>query len=98
VSTPFGSIRVKRLEMSLGQRNEPVTYWAMIGEFQSFGGIDKKLTEMRYGLKGVIPDGLLFRVSSIGTDTDRSFRDHEEFIGALLESISWEARKRLAGI
>lgn len=98
VSTPFGSIRVKRLEMTLGQRHEPVTYWAMIGEYQSFGGVDKKLTEMRYGLKGVIPDGLLFRVSSIGADTDRSFRDHEVFIGALLESITGEARKRLAGI
>lgn len=98
VSTPYGSIQVKRLEMALGQRHEPVTYWTMIGEYQSFGGVDKKLNEMRYGMKGVVPDGLLFRVSSIASNSDTAFHDHEEFVATLLGSVSQDARKRLAGL
>lgn len=98
IGTPFGSIRAKQLEMVLGDRHEAVTYWTMIGEYATLGGADKKLNEMRYGLHGVIPDGLLFRVSSIGHDLESAYRDHEEFIGALIETMKPEARKRLAGI
>lgn len=96
--TPFGTIQVKQLEMVLGQRREFVTYWTMIGEFQSIGKMDKKLKEIRYSLKDLIPDGLLFRVSSIGGDADRAFRDHRAFVDALLGVVSQEARKRLAGV
>lgn len=98
LATPFGAIQVKRLEMTLGQRHEPVTYWTVIGEHATLGGTDKKLNEMRYSLKGVIPDGLLFRVSSIGRETGSAYRDHEEFVGALLGALTPEARKRLAGL
>lgn len=96
--TPFGTIQVKQLEMVFGQRREFVTYWTMIGEFQSIGKIDKKLKEMRYSLKDLIPDGLLFRVSSIGGDADQALHDHGAFVVALLGAVSQETRKRLAGI
>lgn len=98
LQTAFGPIQVKRLEMVLGQRNEPVTYWTMIGEHATLGGTGKKLSEMRYSLKGIIPDGLLFRVSSIGANPENAYRDHEEFIGALLAALSPESRKRLSGL
>jgi EpsI family protein len=98
LETPFGRIEVKRLEMVLGQRHEPVTYWTMIGEHATLGGTGKKLSEMRYSLKGIIPDGLLFRVSSIGRDSAEAYRDHEEFVGALLAALTPEARKRLSGL
>lgn len=98
INTPYGPIRVKRLEMVLGQRLEPITYWTMIGEHQSLGGIDKKLNEMRYSLRGAIPDGLLFRVSSMGRETEIAQRDHEEFIEALLGVLSAETKQRLAGL
>ena len=75
LGTSFGPIEVKRLEMVLGQRNEPVTYWTMIGEHATLGGTGKKLNEMRYSLKGIIPDGLLFRVSSVGRETEIAYRD-----------------------
>ncbi len=98
LATPFGSIQVKRLEMTLGQRHELVTYWTVIGEYATLGGTGKKLNEMRYSLKGVIPDGLLFRVSTIGQDTEGAYRDHGEFVGALLGALAPVARKRLAGL
>lgn len=98
IDTSFGTIRVKRLEMVQGQRHEPVTYWTMVGGYPSLGGIDKKLNEMRYSLRGAIPDGLLFRVSSIGQGTETAYRSHEEFIDALLGTVNTETRQRLAGL
>jgi EpsI family protein len=98
VITPFGTIKVKQLEMVLSQRHESVTYWTMIGDHLSFGGVDKKLNEMRYGLRGIIPDGLLFRVSSIAHDPETAYRGHEDFISALMLALRPEARHRLAGL
>ena len=45
-----------------------MTYWTMIGSKTALG-VEKKIAEMRYGMKGIIVDGLLFRVSSIDRDS-----------------------------
>lgn len=98
IVTPHGVIRAKRLEMAMGPRNEPITYWTMVGEHQAGKGMQKKLTEMKYSLKGVIPDGMLVRMSSISGNPEQAYRDHEAFIGALIEALSPQARQRLAGL
>jgi EpsI family protein len=92
------SIPVRRLETQLGQqRHEPVTYWAVIGEIPIRGGTDKKLAEMRYGMIGQIPDGLLFRISSIDPETDQAFEYHERFALALLHAVKLDWRSRFFG-
>ena len=93
-----GSIPVRRLETALNNsRFEPVTYWTMLGDQAQLGGIKKKLAEMRYGLRGQIVDGLLFRVSSINRDSDAAFRSQEVFVGDLLASLPAASRHRLTG-
>lgn len=98
VTLAQGAIPVRRLETIAGQRFEPVTYWTMIGEHATLGGLDKKLTEMRYSLRGQIPDGLLFRVSSISRDSQAAFLLHEGFIGAVLAGLPEGSRTRIAGL
>lgn len=99
LSLPFGDIPVRRLETVLGsQRYEPVTYWTVVGDRATLGGVDKKLIEMSYGLKGVIVDGLLFRVSSIDRDTAQAYALQDQFVGDLLTSLSPAQRRRLAGL
>lgn len=94
-----GNIMVKRLQTSLSNsRVEPVTYWVMIGDQAIIGGAKKKLAEMRYGLKGVIPDGFLFRVSSIDPDNKNAFAMQTTFINELLVEASPEVRYRLSGL
>jgi hypothetical protein len=56
------------------------------------------LIEMRYALHGVIPDGLVFRVSSISRDTAGAFRDQGEFTADLLAVMTPEARRRISGL
>jgi 3-(3-hydroxy-phenyl)propionate hydroxylase len=60
--------------------------------------IRKRLVEMRFALTGRIPDGLLFRVSSIDRDQAHAYALQEQFVTALLDVVSPEARKRLSGL
>lgn len=95
---PEGKVPVKRLDTALGEaRVEPVTYWAMIGDQPELSGLQRRLGELRFVLQGLIPDGLLFRVSSIDTDTQAAYAKQDEFIKALLAHVAPNSRKRLAG-
>lgn len=99
LATPWGAIPVKRLETNLsGERYEPVTYWTTVGDTVAMGNIDKKMAEMRYRLRGQIPDGLLFRVSSIDTDAAGAFTHHTAFVNQLLAALPADSRRRLAGL
>ncbi|MBK8401172.1 MAG: EpsI family protein [Propionivibrio sp.] len=92
------SIPVRQLEMTLGpQRFEPVTYWAIIGEIAIRGGTEKKMAEMKYGLTGEIPDGLLFRVSSIDPNPERAFSNHGKFVMDMERAVVSGWRTRLFG-
>ncbi|MEJ6002096.1 exosortase-associated protein EpsI, B-type [Paucibacter soli] len=92
------SIPARRLETVLGnQRYEPVTYWTVIGETAVRGGTAKKLAEMRYGFRGLIPDGLLFRMSSIERESNRAFSLQDEFAAQLILALSPQARRRIVG-
>lgn len=95
---PQGSIPVKRMETVQGGRFEPLTYWAMVGDYQTLGGISKKVAEMRYGLRGDIPGGLLFRVSSIEHNSVLAFSLHDEFVTAFLNAIEPQFRHRISGL
>lgn len=99
IDLPEGALAVRRLDTQLDAiRIEPVTYWAMVGEQQALGGLDQKLAALRYTLRGQIPDGLLFRVSSIDTHPDAAYRRHDEFIAELLAAAAPGKRRRLAGL
>jgi EpsI family protein len=98
IASSMGSIPVVQLVTSMEKhRIEPVTYWVMIGDIPITQGWKKKLAEMRYGLKGMIPDGLLFRVSSIDQDDRHAFAMHQVFINDILSAMPVVERKRFAG-
>jgi EpsI family protein len=98
LKTAYGSIPARRLFTTLGQRHEPVTYWFTVGDKASPSQIEKRLVEMRFALTGRIPDGMLFRVSSIDLDQKRAYQLQEQFVGELLQAVSREGRKRLSGL
>lgn len=92
------TITARRMQTHLGQRFEPVTYWTVVGDHVTAGGFDKKLTELRYGLRGHIPDGMLVRVSSIDRDTAKAHRVQADFANALVGAIDPTVRSRFAGL
>jgi len=96
--THYGSIEVRRLTTSLGARKEPVTYWLTVGDQIIRSSIDRRIAEIRLGLTGQIPDGLLFRVSSIDDDTQRAFRMQQKFVDDMMAAVPEKARKQLGGL
>jgi EpsI family protein len=97
LSTLFGEIPVRRLFMTRGWRKEPVTVWFRIGD-KAVEGWQRRLVELSYTLTGRIPDGMLFRVSSIDADQTRANQMQDQFINHLLQTQSPAERKRLTGL
>jgi EpsI family protein len=99
LKTTEGNIAVTRIETNLtSQRYEPVTYWTTIGDKVVSNGINKKMNEMRYGFNGEIPDGLLFRISTIDIDTVHAFLVQDAFVRSLAQTLAPMDRKRLMGL
>lgn len=92
------SIPVRRLDTIQGNRREPLTYWTMVGDKAVLGSLDSKLARLSYSVRGDIPDGLVFRVSSISNDTGAAFGIQAQFVAALLEALPPGSRRRLAGL
>ena len=99
IATTAGTLPVNRLETNLAeQRFEPLTYWTTIGNQITPGGMDKRLKELAFGVRGEIPDGLVFRVSSIDHDAAAAFRLQEKFLQALVPVLAPQDRNWLAGL
>lgn len=80
-----------------GIREEPITYWVRIGDKLVRGNIEQGLARLEYGLTGKIPDGILFRVSSIDGNLKNAFAIQNEFINALVSSLGNSERNLLLG-
>lgn len=99
LNTAYGTIPARRLFTTLGNsRPEPVTYWFTVGDKAVQGTTQKRIVDFRYALTGRIPDGLLFRVSSIDPDQPRANEMQDQFINELLNAVTPEERKRLSGL
>jgi EpsI family protein len=96
--TSFGTIDVRRLTTELGSRSEPVTYWLTVGDQVIRNTFDKRVAQIRLGLTGQIPDGLLFRVSSIDSDTTRAFAMQQKFAADMMAAVPVETRRQLSGL
>jgi EpsI family protein len=97
MQTENGVIPVTRILTNLGQRNEPVTYWTVVGDKVFRGGIEKKLVEMGYGLNGQIPDGVLIRISSIDSEASNAFAIQAQFADQMLRALAPKYRQKLNG-
>ena len=98
LKTAFGSIEVRRLSTSLGTRNELITYWLTVGDQVIRSKLDKRIAEIRLGLTGQIPDGLLFRVSSIDNDATRAYSMQQKFIADMMAAVPAKTRQQLSGL
>lgn len=97
LSTQYGELPIKRLVAEQGARHEPITYWVVVGNEQTQFGLRMKLAQMRYTLTGVIPDGMLVRVSSIDQDEKSAYENQTDFIRAMLAGVRSSERERITG-
>ncbi|MBX9660998.1 MAG: EpsI family protein [Nitrospiraceae bacterium] len=97
LATSFGQLPVNKLVAVQGPRTEPITYWITVGDKVARTGLDQKLAQLQYGLTGRIPDGIIFRVSSIDRDENRAYRIQAQFIDEILAGVPAAERHRLIG-
>ena len=98
LATSYGDIDVRRLRTYQGARNEPVTYWLTVGNQVIKTAFEKRIAQIRLGLTGQIPDGLLFRISSIDADDARGFAMQQKFVADMMAAVSAPTRKQLTGL
>jgi EpsI family protein len=85
-------LKVARLIAERESRYEPISYWMRVGNDITTGVVDRQLVRLKYGLKGLIPDGALMRVSTVGLPKEASYKLQDEFIHDLLAAIAPQNR------
>jgi EpsI family protein len=90
-------IRMTRLTAERESRFEPISYWMRVGNDIANGVVDRQLIRLKYGLRGIIPDGALIRVSTIGLPREASFKLQDQFIRDLLAAIPPQELKFFTG-
>lgn len=91
------SLRVRQLMSTLGGRVEPITYWIVVGDRVTLSGTEQKLAQLSYSTRGVVPDGMLVRVSSINSDAAAAYRLHQSFVAAMSGAIRADVRAQVVG-
>ncbi|TJZ67992.1 exosortase-associated protein EpsI, B-type [Chitiniphilus eburneus] len=91
------TLPVRRLVATQGERNEPITYWMTVGDRITLNGTQHKIAQLAYGLRGVIPDGMIFRVSTLGTSPQDEYAVQQRFLGALYEGLPPASRPLFFG-
>ncbi|MDD5332958.1 MAG: EpsI family protein [Rhodoferax sp.] len=99
VSLQIGDRKVPamRLQTQLGARLEPLTYWVRIGNKIVRGNLEQGFARLSYGIRGLIADGLLFRVSSIDSDPANAYGKQEKFVGDLTKAMLERDKPSLLG-
>jgi EpsI family protein len=82
-------VPVMELVAVQGPRVEPITYWIRVGDELGRGWVEQNKIRAKYALRGQIPDGLLFRMSSISRgDTAKDFELQRRFADELMAAVS----------
>lgn len=90
-------IPLTRLSATREDRVEPISYWMRIGYDVANSNWARQGLKLQYGLRGWIPDGALFRVSTIGLKPDLGFQVQDKFIRDLLGAVTPETRAFMVG-
>jgi len=92
-----GPVPLQRLTAQAPGRQEPISYWMRVGDDLMVSGLSQQLSRVRHGLHGWIPDGVLFRVSSISAQPQAAFALQDRFVQDLLAASSPRVRQFLIG-
>ena len=90
-------VPLQRLMSQQRGRYEPISYWMRVGDDLMVSGLSQQLSRVRQGLHGLIPDGVLFRVSSISIDPQAGYALQDRFVQDLFAASPPRLQRFLAG-
>lgn len=97
LTTPFHPLRVRQLVAKAGGRIEPITYWVTVGDHVAVSGTEQKIAQLAYSVRGVIPDGMLIRVSSIDANAAKAYEVQQSFVASLAQALHSDFRPQVIG-
>jgi EpsI family protein len=93
-----GDLRTRQLVARQGGRVEPITYWITVGDRVTLSGTEQKIAQLSYSLRGVIPDGMLVRVSTIDPEPTKAYAVHASFVDQMAKAIEPDVRAQVVGM
>lgn len=78
-------------------RTEQILYWTRIGEYLPVDGREQRRRKFELQLDGIIPDGILVRISNTRVDAEAGQRLNSHFASDFLAACTSAARRVLAG-
>jgi EpsI family protein len=91
------TIPITRMHAVHGSRSEPVTYWFTMGDRVVLSSFERLVVQLKYGLTGEIPDGMLVRVSNVSTEPAHAYDAHIAFVRDLISHMREQDARRLDG-
>jgi len=95
--SPHISVPARELTAYSPQRVEQILYWTRIGEHLPTDGREQRLAKLKDQLHGIIPDGVLVRISLVGDDEAEALATNRRFARDLVNAIPAQHRAILIG-
>jgi EpsI family protein len=80
-------LTASRMDATAGGPTEHVVYWTRIGNRIPTSWGQQKLVVAEQNLKGIVPDAILIRVSTVNEDATAALATIDQFVRAMLQSI-----------
>lgn len=85
----------RNLVASSPGRDERISYWTRLGEYLPTSNTEQRQMKFRTALAGIIPDGVLVRISNTLPDDEQGFGVNERFAADLLRAVPADVRPAL---
>ena len=92
-----GALPVRELVASSDQRIEPIAYWTRIGDDLPTSNREQRWVRLDQQMHGLVPDGVLVRISTVAEGTPQVFAGLREFAAAMVSEMKPADRPALVG-
>ena len=91
------SLPVRELVATNDTRVEPIVYWTRIGDNLPTSGNEQRVAKLKQQIAGIIPDGILVRMSTVADPSKEVFTALRGFAAKLVEAVAPANRALLIG-
>ncbi len=95
--SPDAIVSGRRLTAQSTVRTEHIAYWTRIGEALPQTSDEQRTAKLKLALRGVIPDGILVRISNLEPTPGEGFLLNQRFAAELVGAMSAVGRRALVG-
>jgi EpsI family protein len=100
VAIPLGGdvdLPARSLVAASAQRTEQILYWTRIGEHLPTDNREQRIAKLEDQFAGIVPDGVLVRISTVGNDAEAALSVNRSFARELVHAIPAGQRAVLIG-